>query len=85
MAVMPCSDGHTCPEESQSNSLEHKHSEDENDDCSPFCNCACCGVKINLQIGKRLLGTPYIFFIVINQFTYSFSFVQTVWHPPTYC
>jgi len=49
MVLMPCSDGHTCDEESQKISLVHNHSEDEKDHCSPFCVCLCCGMKINFH------------------------------------
>ena len=88
MALMPCSDGHTCDETAQEISLEHDHSEDEKDHCSPFCVCSCCGMKINFQSDVTIfkpttyLNSTYQF---SYSFLYSFSFNQTVWHPPTFC
>jgi len=88
MAVMPCSDGHTCDVEGQEIPLEHDHSEDEKDHCSPFCVCPCCGININLPI-KTIITQPLALLNLNYLFNYSnfysFSFNQAVWRPPTFC
>ncbi len=88
MTVMPCSDGHTCDEDNQSISLEHSHTEDEKDHCSPFCVCSCCGMKMNIESITRF----YKLIVYLNSkcefnysFLYYFSFNKAVWHPPTFC
>jgi len=88
MAVMPCSDRHTCDEESQEISLGHDHSEDEKDHCSPFCVCSCCGMKVIFKSSiiackpNTKLNSSYQF---DYSFLYSFSFKKAIWHPPTFC
>lgn len=88
MSVMPCSDGHTCDADGQEISLEHDHSEDEKDHCSPFCVCPCCGININLTL-RITADKPNLLLNSNSQFNYSnlysFSFNQAVWHPPTFC
>ena len=86
LSVYPCSDGLCCDEEQEVSS--HNHSEDEENDCSIYCLCACCGssfvenkIKASELINKQALFT----FKFHYSFHYSFSYQSTVWHPPTYC
>lgn len=75
LSVYPCSDGLDCDEEQE-------------DNCSVYCLCACCGsffvenkIKASELINKQALFT----FNFHYSFHYSFSYQSTVWHPPTYC
>jgi hypothetical protein len=86
LSVYPCSDGLCCDEEQKATS--HNQSEDEEDNCSIYCLCACCGssfvenkIKASELINKQALFT----FNFHYSFHYSFSYQSTIWHPPTYC
>ncbi len=86
LSVYPCSDGLHCDEEEKTTS--HNHSEDENDNCSPFCVCACCGtsyienkVKVIEPVTEQMDFLPIFHY----SFHYFFSYHLTIWHPPTYC
>lgn len=88
MAIMPCSDGHTCDEEGQEIALDHNHSEDEKDHCSPFCVCSCCGMKINFQDTSNFVSSTTVLnssYKFSYSSLYSFSFNQSIWHPPAVC
>lgn len=48
LAMLPCTDADTCKDEKTSFSSKtahqsHDHGEDDEDTCTPFCICACCG------------------------------------------
>lgn len=63
----------------------HNDTENSQDECGPFCSCACCGTVLIMpfgeQIGKALITLPssYIF---SYEFNYSFEYSEGVWHPP---
>ena len=89
LSVLPCSDGHTCEAENDANwSMTHEHSQDEKDHCSPFCSCACCGITINLNKIEATEKTKITFsntYYFPYSFHYDFSFLKSVWRPPSYC
>jgi hypothetical protein len=86
---MPCTDGipqslnHSDIEVSTAEQ-EHDHS-DHQDDCPPFCVCACCGSFITMPIVQAFvetkveISTEYHFHYT---FDYSFVYSEGVWHPP---
>ena len=84
LAIVPCSDGHTCEEEQIE--LTHDHSQDEDDHCSPLCFCTCCGMSYTIPSFKmKTLQT------IIESFHSSYNYLynyisllpSSVWHPPT--
>ncbi|MFK7904810.1 MAG: DUF6660 family protein [Chitinophagales bacterium] len=88
LSVLPCTDAHSCESDNDMEShLQHDHSEDEQDDCPPFCLCICCGITFtteNLEVSCETAPS------VQNQayksrysFNYAFSFTSSVWHPPS--
>ena len=86
LSVYPCSDGLHCDEEQETTS--HNHSEDENDDCSPFCVCACCGstyMESKVKTIEPTIEQIDFLFTFHYSFHYSFSYQSAVWHPPTFC
>ncbi len=86
LALTPCSDVKTCDEE-QLSFLEHDHSGDTEDTCTPFCACQCCGSNINVLDLARLdiQDTKTVFYYNdIYSFNYKLDHVQTVWHPPIF-
>ncbi len=84
-AVTPCSDGKTCDELGRAEMPHHDHSEDENDDCSPFCVCTCCGstfLESKISITPFLATTHFFKFDFHYSFFYAFSYKEKIWHPP---
>jgi hypothetical protein len=89
LSIVPCSDAHNlCNKKAKTElSNEHSHEHDEDDACSPFCTCNCCGTNITL------IDIP--FYSITNHHSYSLaekvalrndSFVATffnnIWQPP---
>jgi len=85
LSIYPCSDGLHCEEEQEMAS--HNHSEDEEDDCSPFCVCACCGSFYVDGKTETSLPTPR-HIPVTSKFHYathySFSYRSAIWQPPAF-
>jgi len=90
LSIVPCTDG--MPQSSNYSHVEfsitehdHNHS-DHQDDCTPFCVCACCGSIIILATvqpmveSKSEISTDYLFNYT---FEYSFDYSDGVWHPPS--
>ena len=65
-----------------------EHSQDkENDLCSPFCNCACCGSQIVSYFQATAISIPILFESIKTQSpTYksilSSNFYGSIWQPP---
>ncbi|HVD97251.1 MAG TPA: DUF6660 family protein [Cytophagaceae bacterium] len=85
LSTVPCSDDH---EQAQpSTGLSDNHSDHEQDSCTPFCSCSCCG------IGGIVLSTP-VFSVTLHTVQtsspssshYSFDFISSYfysfWQPP---
>lgn len=84
LSFYPCSDGMYCDEQHETTS--HNHSEDENDACSPFCICVCCGsifVKSKIKNIKPISGHSTFVFDFYYSFQYSFSYHPFIWIPPS--
>ena len=85
LSVYPCSDGLHCDEEI---TTSHNHSEDEEDDCSPFCACSCCGstyMESKVETIEPFMEQINFSLTSHYSFHYSFSYQFTVWHPPAFC
>ena len=70
----------------QSHHHDHSHG-DEEDSCSPFCLCNCCGAQY-MQLPTYYSfkqRTPEIEKSTkpLFSFTYAFELHTSVWHPPT--
>ena len=88
LVLVPCSDTcnsheHETPTTLQS---EFEHHEEDDNSCSPFCNCSCCStaVVLNANVAGNLIesiATPLISFI-------SQSFLSeenyAIWQPPKF-
>lgn len=90
LSIVPCSDGiEQCRDNGETEisvlQHEHNHSDHENDLCTPFCTCACCGSLITLPTpqlisdSKVIISTTYLF---AYKFDYSFEYKEGIWHPP---
>src|SRR5690348_13758934 len=89
LSVFPCSDRNSCADEKMNGITvvetgTHNHSSSEQDFCSPFCNCACCAVSVQVTIGNVLLPSfshntkaliPYQEKSLLNS-------PHSIWQPP---
>tara|TARA_R110002111_G_scaffold222481_2_gene284556 strand:+ start:165 stop:446 length:282 start_codon:yes stop_codon:yes gene_type:complete len=91
MAVMPCEDGMDNAI-SENVSLVHfddqsqNHSQNNEDGCTNFCLCQCCGTPISIpslytysDLNKTVLYSYSFHYSSL----YSFEYTIGVWHPPT--
>jgi hypothetical protein len=87
ITLMPCCDAVTCPEESPTElSANHNHSEDEEDHCTPFCTCTCCGSIFTSTAIPAVITfntTPtFISHTVYYKLSTPKDYNAGVWHPP---
>ena len=91
LSMMPCTDGMLQTSNhsgAELTTVEHNHNHsDHQDDCPPFCVCACCGINLTLPSADDVdMSTPMGHHIVIKSlysFDYSFDYKEGIWHPPT--
>lgn len=64
LSLAPCGDSVECGESNKTEKSHNKHKH-ENENCTPFCICACCGQpvtsKINYPVAQAILKP--VFFI----------------------
>lgn len=91
---MPCTDIHDMNtsvgnEFASISADEHSNCPHEKQDfCSPFCDCACCGMTISFQLifhfNTKFQSFPFL--IVTENFSYqsfhSLQYLQGVFQPP---
>lgn len=87
LSVLPCSDDENCNQEKVELAADHSDHDHEEDFCTPFCVCSCCGsvgfvlavpfFDIKQSYGDKTpkLITPYQSAFISS---YNFSF----WQPP---
>ena len=66
--------------------LDHNHSSEDKDDCTPFCACSCCGTFLTMSIVQQItkVSTDLTSSYQISYiFDYSFDYYEGVWHPPS--
>jgi hypothetical protein len=86
LSFAPCGDSVECDvgNRTEQSHNSHKH---ENENCTPFCICACCGQpvtsNINYPIAKNIL-IPENFNNCKAIYTQTFIslFSATIWQPP---
>ncbi len=88
LSVVPCSDVHNDCNNSKTELIQsHDHKQDQNDNCSPFCTCACCSASV---VASYLVPTQYnapMEFsiaqkISICNFSFISNFFGNIWQPP---
>lgn len=90
LSIVPCADGLDHDSDNSVSELslkqEHDHSEDDQDDCTPFCTCVCCGSLLAMPTthqgdkSSQDLSSSYLFHYTSD---YSFIYSEGVWHPPS--
>jgi len=91
MAIMPCADTFDDANPLQESythfeDQSHDHSENEEDGCTPFCICQCCGTSITIpsfdtteEMKQSVLASSIFHYSSM----YSLDYSKGVWHPPT--
>ena len=85
LAFVPCSDGHV-HEDGQAHS-DHQHSDDEQDHCTPFCVCVCCGITYILPENQDYdfyAHPAHLKHRISGIDLYTCSYLYQVWHPPAH-
>jgi len=75
-------DEHLCSETSQNNSPAHQ----DEQDCSPFCTCACCGSQ-GFNVPSAFSFHSSNGFVAqknsaVYTFHFSSDFISSIWQPP---
>jgi hypothetical protein len=86
LSVLPCSDDANCNQDNVEQIADHSDHEHEEDTCTPFCVCTCCGsvgftVSIpffDIQIEKYEITQSVISYDPHFISSYHYSF----WQPP---
>lgn len=92
LSLLPCNDVDDCTDfaktELHKNHSHDKKSETQNDQCAPFCSCACCGVH-GFQFQNHIFKeekTPCLADNKMQNDCYVFTNYQTIhlgiWQPP---
>lgn len=93
LSAVPCSDAHNdCNDSKVKTELtkDHDHQEDHDDNCSPFCTCACCSVSaITMDFSPYQVKTNFVFASVqkvsIRNSSFVSNFFGNIWQPPKIC
>lgn len=87
ISAIPCSDGFNECESTQATHETHNHGNDQTDQCSPFCVCACCGTVVTLkmfrvstQVAKLPIKEKQKF--PVKEFDFTSNFYKNIWQPP---
>ena len=82
LSVAPCTDGanDACKEKIE----QHDHSEDEDDGCTPFCTCSCCGSLFTFaEAITNFKSSTDISEKIDSYSSHYFGFyLEEIWHPP---
>ena len=87
LSTVPCSDGMDCNEQGVDLNDDHTNHEHNEDTCTPFCSCACCGIAgIVLSAPKLFVisqeGYNYTTFITQYNSDFISSYFYSFWQPP---
>jgi len=96
ISLLPCSDGgygivdmiQHITEIGCNEDITHRHSGSCGDhECPPFCVCSCCSpstlnIPTDTRIQFKKYSTPFTQTSFLYEDSYSFSFIQHIWHPP---
>ena len=90
LSVIPCSDVHNeCSDTKANTELAHNHDnqQDQDDNCSPFCFCACCGTSVIVLDSLPLSLQVPVFFptttkVALRSFFFVSNFYGDIWQPP---
>jgi len=89
LPAVPCRDINECNTDKQTAIMQpgnHNQHQHEDEGCSPFCSCACCGQSFApiFQLNKAIVVKPVV---KKQSFTYKNDFISSnfsgnIWQPP---
>lgn len=89
LLAVPCSDVYNSCEDTPSNQTEltHSHSDDNDDHCTPFCQCSCCSVsalKFTFKLPEFNLPQQLISVrnVVLRDCQVISLYSGSIWQPP---
>ncbi len=90
LSLVPCADFRDRCEvtaEAAETTGSHQHTGDDNDHCSPFCACACCGISmVAAEYSFPALEPPFQLKssheVVIHDSFFVSSYLGNIWQPP---
>jgi len=90
LAAFPCNDSTTCAEDQKygaiaSNNFDsHSHSDNEVDQCTPFCTCSCCSapVQITSFFSLHRIQLPLMESTSIYKSIFIQGSLHSIWQPP---
>ncbi|GGE90765.1 hypothetical protein GCM10010984_05620 [Chishuiella changwenlii] len=90
LLVVPCSDAKNCEQTlEETTTVAHFHNQDNEDNCTPFCECICCGIPItNYQFRQIEEPIPLQFTasnkIIIRAYNVTSTYAGSIWQPPKF-
>ncbi len=91
LLLVPCSDVYNnCADSiSYQKEVSHNHNDDQDDHCTPFCQCSCCSVsvvKFNFKMPEFNFQQPIIILkkIVIKDCQIISRYSGSIWEPPKF-
>jgi hypothetical protein len=90
LSIVPCSDAHNLCNTTQATMAAeqtHRHDQDKDDICTPFCHCSCCSVSIAILTpgfpGENRHAATYVDNkIFIHDFSFLSGYYGNIWQPP---
>lgn len=88
LPVMPCSDQDDCKypsvEQSAFSTTDHSDHDQDTENCSPFCMCACCGHSCTVQYFQTALNLipPTGSQKITHHSTFVSEVSFSIWQPP---
>ncbi|WP_264551131.1 DUF6660 family protein [Flavobacterium sp. N2038] len=91
LLVVPCSDVYNSCTDTNSKIQEasHSHSQDNDDHCTPFCQCSCCSVSVvKFQFKLPDFNLPQQTYTVKNSVIRDCQVISrysgSIWQPPKF-
>ncbi len=86
LSLAPCGDSVECGERNKTEKSHNSHKH-ENENCTPFCICTCCGQPVASNINYPVVQTvskPEIFnkSVAIYNQTFFPKYCANIWQPP---
>lgn len=90
LSVVPCADAEGINTSAQQLTIQHSQTNsqghNEENDCSPFCTCACCGCQgFNVPVFYSMkCSSSFKTEKNISDYTFTFTsdFTSKIWQPP---
>jgi hypothetical protein len=85
LSFVPCTDNETCEEHDTELGADHHDHEGDEDTCSPFCSCVCCGVQgiVVYTFHFSFIETePITASACSNYVTSESNYFYSFWQPP---